>query len=58
MRELNCGEATGLDCQEVIRGDTDEDVMSQAAAHAASAHGMTDIDDATQQQLRSMIHDA
>jgi predicted small metal-binding protein len=58
MRELNCGEATGLDCQEVIRGETDDEVMSQAAAHAASAHGMTEIDRGTEQQLRSMIHDA
>jgi len=58
MRELNCGEATGLDCQEVIRGETDDDVMTQAADHAASVHGMSEIDAETESHLRSMIHDA
>lgn len=58
MRELNCGEATGLDCQEVIRAETDDEVMSQAATHAASVHGMTEIDSGMEQQLRSQIHEA
>ena len=58
MRELDCGEATGLDCQEVVRGESDDEVMAKAAAHAKEAHGMNEIDEATGQKLRSMIHEA
>ena len=58
MRELNCGEATGLDCQEVVQGESDDEVMSKAADHAASAHGMTEMSAEMDQKLRALIHDA
>jgi predicted small metal-binding protein len=57
MRELNCRDV-GFDCNEVIRGETDEEVMSQAAAHARDAHGMSEIDEETGARIRSLIHDA
>ena len=58
MRELDCGQATGLDCQEVVHGETDDEVMQKAGEHAASAHGMTEMSPEMDQKLRSMIHDA
>jgi len=58
MRELNCGEATGSDCQEVVRGESDDEVMQKAAEHAASAHGMTEMNAEMDQKLRALIHDA
>lgn len=57
MRELNCREV-GFDCDEVLRGETDEEVMSKAAAHASDVHGMNEIDEETGQRIRSLIHDA
>lgn len=54
MRELRCRDV-GFDCQGVIRGDSDEEVMRQAAAHAEQAHGLKTIDDATAAQIRSKI---
>jgi predicted small metal-binding protein len=57
MRELHCADA-GLDCEGTIRAENDDDVMQQAAAHAAAEHPDLNLDDATQQKLRSLIHDA
>ncbi len=38
MYELHCRDV-GFDCPGVVRGATKEDVLKQAAAHAAAAHG-------------------
>jgi predicted small metal-binding protein len=56
-RELMCRDV-GFDCDAVIRADSDEQVMAQAATHAREVHGMTEIDDATADHIRSQIHDA
>jgi predicted small metal-binding protein len=57
MRELNCRDV-GFDCDEVVRGETDEDVMTQAAAHARDVHGMNEIDEETGARIQSLIQDA
>lgn len=56
-RELHCADA-GFECDKTLEGETDDEVMSKAAEHAREAHGMTEIDEATGQKLRSLIHDA
>jgi predicted small metal-binding protein len=56
-RELNCRDA-GFDCDAVVRAETDDEVMTQAAAHVAEVHGMPEIDDTTANHIRSQIHDA
>ena len=33
----------GFDCEGVIRGETEEEVLAQAAAHAQSAHDVKEI---------------
>jgi predicted small metal-binding protein len=38
MFELHCKDV-GFDCPGVVRGATREEVLKQAAAHAAEAHG-------------------
>ena len=53
---LNCGEVVP-GCQEVVRADTEEEVVRQASAHAASDHGMTSIDHATMARLKAAIRD-
>jgi predicted small metal-binding protein len=54
MKELHCRDV-GFDCDGVIRAATEEDVLRQAARHAESAHGLTEIDSATVEQIRSQI---
>lgn len=55
-RELRCGDVVE-GCDGVVRGVDDADVMRQAAAHAAEAHGMAEVDEETAAALRSSIHD-
>ncbi|MDQ4146075.1 MAG: DUF1059 domain-containing protein [Actinomycetota bacterium] len=57
MRELHCADA-GLDCEGVIKAESDDEVMQQAAAHAASEHPELTLDEPTQAKLRSLIHDS
>jgi predicted small metal-binding protein len=38
MFQLRCRDV-GFDCSGVVQGATKEDVLKQAAAHAAEAHG-------------------
>lgn len=55
MMELRCREV-GFDCEGVVRAETEEAVLRQAAEHAKTVHGMTQLDDATVRQIRSKIH--
>lgn len=56
-RELNCRDV-GFDCEAVVRADSDDEVMAQAAVHAREVHGLEQIDADTEQKIRSQIHDA
>jgi predicted small metal-binding protein len=57
MKELKCRDA-GFDCEAVVRADSEEEVMAQAAEHVRDVHGMTEIDDQTANHIRSQIQDA
>src|SRR2546430_17375625 len=39
MKELNCKDV-GFDCEGVLHGESEDDVMAQAAVHALAAHGL------------------
>ena len=54
MKELRCREV-GFDCEGVVRAETEEAVMRQAAEHARTAHGLTQLDESTASQIRSKI---
>ena len=56
MKQLNCRDA-GFDCEGVIEGETEQDVMSQAAEHARQAHGVTEIDEDLGARIRQAIRD-
>jgi predicted small metal-binding protein len=56
-KELICRDI-GFDCDAVVKADSEEEVMAQAATHAREVHGMQQIDDETEQKIRSVIHDA
>lgn len=40
MKTLQCSDA-GFDCKAVIRGNTNEEILEQAAIHAKEAHGIS-----------------
>ena len=53
---VNCRDV-GVDCDFVMRGETTEDILRQAAEHARSAHNMTEIPPEVAEKLRGAIHD-
>lgn len=57
MKELRCREV-GFDCEGVVRAESEDEVLRQAAEHARSAHGVERFDDAQVRQIRSRIRDA
>jgi predicted small metal-binding protein len=42
-KQLNCGDV-GFECSAQFSGETEEEIMTQAAEHARSEHGMSDSD--------------
>jgi len=56
-RKLHCGDVVA-GCDGVVTGEDDQDVMRKAAAHAAEAHGIDDVDDDTAAALHAAIQDA
>lgn len=57
VKELVCRDI-GFDCDAVVQADSEEEVMTQAAAHAREVHGLEQIDDQTAERIRAQIHDA
>lgn len=53
--ELRCGDVV-QGCDGVVTGETREEVLDLAAAHARDAHGMDQVDDATGRALAGAIH--
>ncbi len=47
----------GFDCEGVIRAETEEEALAQAAAHAQEVHGLTEINDEVVEAVRAAIHD-
>ena len=39
MKELKCRD-TGFDCDAVVRGETEDEVMAQAGPHTRETHGV------------------
>lgn len=57
MRQFAC--ATVVDgCDGVVTGATDDEVLAQAAQHAAEAHGMTELPDEVVAAVKAGITDA
>ena len=57
MKKLNCRDL-GFDCDSAIHGESEEDVLAQAAVHARDVHGLEAIDDDTASAIRAQIYDA
>ena len=53
---LRCADVVGS-CDFVARGDSEEDIMQQAAEHARTAHNMNEITPEVAEQVRGAIKD-
>ena len=57
MKQFACG--TVVDgCDGVVTGETIDEVLDAAAAHAAEAHGMYEVPNELVEQIRAGITDA
>ena len=45
-------------CSAEVRADSDEELLQQAAEHAASVHGAKQLDEATVQSIKTKIRAA
>jgi predicted small metal-binding protein len=43
MKTVSCREA-GFDCEHVVKGETEEEVIKNGAEHAMKVHGMKEED--------------
>ena len=60
MKEIHCAEVGFFpECEGVMRGETEEEVMAAAGEHGKEAHGMTDADftDENIEKIRAHIRD-
>jgi len=57
MKKFACG--TLMDgCEGVVTGDTEDEVLAGAAAHAAEVHGLTELPDEVVAAVKAGITDA
>ncbi len=57
MRQFACANVVD-GCEGVVSGATDDEVLAAAAAHAADAHGLTDLPDEVVAAVKAGIVDA
>lgn len=53
---LRCSDV-GFECDGVIRAETEEEVLKQAAQHAQEAHNLLEMTDEVVEKVRAAIRD-
>jgi len=53
---IYCRDA-GVDCDFVVRGETEEELFRKALEHGKAAHGMKEIPDDLKKKMRSLIRE-
>lgn len=53
-RVLRCRDV-GFDCEAVVRADTDDEILAQAAEHVNRDHGITQVSDDVVQKVLASI---
>lgn len=56
MKVIRCRDV-GMDCDFEARGETEQEIMQQCAAHARTDHGMTEIPAELATKVRAAIHE-
>jgi predicted small metal-binding protein len=59
MKTINCREA-GFECDYIVKGQSEEEVMKNGADHVTREHGMKpdDITPQFKEKVRSLIRDS
>ena len=55
MRDFHCSD-TGMKCDFVAKGSTDDEILKQAGTHAQKTHGMQVTPD-LEKKVRGLIHE-
>ena len=55
-KEMRCADV-GMDCDFEARAETTEELMGMVAAHAAQAHGITEITPELQAKVAAVVRD-
>ena len=53
---IRCKDA-GFECDAVIRGETEEDALKQAAQHAKECHGLETVTPEVADKVRAIMRD-
>lgn len=53
---LSCRDV-GVDCDWVVRAETEEEIMRKSAEHARKEHGLTEITPEMEKNVRAAIRD-
>lgn len=56
MKIIRCRDA-GVDCDFVVRGETEEELFRNALEHGRTAHGMKEIPEDLKQKMRALIRE-
>jgi predicted small metal-binding protein len=58
MKTISCREA-GFECDYIVKGQTEEEVIKNGAEHAIKEHGVKseDITPETKEKIRALIRD-
>ncbi len=56
MKSLKCSDV-GFDCPAVMRAETEEEVLKQAAEHAKTVHNLSEISEQAVEKIRTLIRD-
>jgi predicted small metal-binding protein len=55
MKTLHCSDV-GFDCKAIVKANTDEEILRQAAEHAQAVHGVT-VTPEMAEQIRTKIQE-
>ncbi len=53
---IRCRDA-GVDCDFVVRGETEEELFRKALEHGREFHGMTEIPEDLKQKMRALVRE-
>jgi len=56
MKEIRCRDA-GVDCDFVVRGQTEEELFKKAAEHGRKDHNMQELPEELKAKMRSLIRE-
>jgi len=55
-KEVRCRDL-GFDCDGVVRGETEGEILNKVAAHAKEVHNMSEIPDEVAEKVRSVMRE-